>query len=148
MPRQTSPSVPALPAGFQRLGSSHAYREEGALLFFHTNGVLSLEDMQAMFGLHAKIKKEFGYLLVLYDAKNGGSMSPEARKYAAEHTRPEVMHSASAIFNISYPARVIATLVHRATKVISKLPIGPMAFFATEAEARAFLENFRPKSLN
>lgn len=148
MPRQTSPSVPALPTGFQRLGVVHAYREEGPLLFVHTNGTLSLEDIQAMFELHTKIKKKYGYLLVLYDAKNGGSMSPEARKYAAEHTRPEVMHTASAIFNISYPARVIATLVHRATKVLSKLPIGPMEFFATEAEARAFLDKFRPKSSN
>lgn len=147
MLRSVRPSPPVIPDGYQPLGNAYAYREEGDLAVLITLSVAAQgSDIEAMLNLYKKLKKERGYLLVLIDAKNGGSMSPEARKYSADFTSAESMHTACAIFNIGFTGRVISNLVFKATKMLSKLPLGPMVCFDTEAEARAFLDQFRPKS--
>lgn len=147
MPRSATPTQPEIPDGYRRLGNAYAYRKENDLLVIIALDVdVRGPDIEAMLNIYEKHKKELGYLLVLIDGKRGGSMTPEARKRIAELIRPEVLHTASAIYNINFTGRVISNLIFKATVLLSKLPHGPMEFFDTEAEARAFLDRFRPKS--
>lgn len=132
--------------GFQRLSPALWCRLEGALLFVYPQGEIGAADVDALLRMHGELRKQYGYVLVLYDGKHAGGMNAGARKASADLTKPEVMHTAAAVFNVGFTSRVMAGLVYKATRALSRLPLGPMEFFATEAEARAFLEQFRPKS--
>lgn len=140
----SSDSVSGLPEGFLSLNGLHAYRTEGALLIVLSRGKTTVPDLMALRQLHGDIKKKYGYVLAIYDGKDATGLEPDARKWAAEHSSGEMMFTAAAMYNTPFAIRVIATLTYKAVQLLTKLQLGPMEFFATEAEARAFVEQFRP----
>lgn len=79
---------------------------------------------------------------VLVDLSRIGSVSPEARvvaKFAGKGARVR----ATAVFGASFHHRVIATLVNRAARMLNGGSHHPIEFFATEAEARAWIAQRR-----
>ena len=81
------------------------------------------------------------YMLGLIDMSRVGTISPEARIIA----RAEAGHfplRGTAVFGASFPHRVIAMLANKAASLLKK-DHQAIAFFATEAEARAWLEERR-----
>lgn len=84
------------------------------------------------------LMQQHGYGLVLGDNANGGRMTPDARRYAAQFTRQHDIRSASASFNTSAATRLVTGLLLRALH-LAGLNKSPVEFFVTEAEARTWL---------
>lgn len=77
----------------------------------------------------------------LIDMSRVGTISPEARLIA----RAEAGHlplRGTAVFGASFHHRVIALLANKAATLLKK-DHQPIAFFATEAEARAWIDERR-----
>src|SRR5262249_25897626 len=81
------------------------------------------------------------YGLMLVDLSKTGAVCAEARKIGAE--RPKVPVYGTAIFGASFAIRVIAQLVTTAGSLLAKVTESPVRFFATENQARAWLNERR-----
>lgn len=81
------------------------------------------------------------YALGLIDMSRVGTISPEARMIARNEARAIPMRG-TAIISASFHHRVIALLINKAVALVRK-DYQPVAFFATETEARAWLAERR-----
>jgi hypothetical protein len=82
------------------------------------------------------------YVLLLIDLSRTGTISAEARKRSAKGGKGVPIRGV-AVFGASPLMRVLASLVGRASDLLSGNTDNPTRFFATEAEARAFLTERR-----
>ncbi len=80
------------------------------------------------------------YFIQLVDMSRVGRVTPEARKVSVEKQR-DVNVVGTAIFGASLHVRMIAQLAIKASAVLGYAKAGdtPAQFFATEAEARAWI---------
>ena len=105
-------------------------------------GPLLAEHMPAVNELSNGYARRKGYTLVLVDASGASAMTPEARRMTVDNSRKNPAPSAAAIFGTSLATRALATLLFKAIELLGGMD-GNVAFFKTEAEARAWLDEQR-----
>ena len=105
------------------------------------HGALSCEDAQEMTARGERVIQSEGFLFVLNDMRQAGMPSSEARRYMqqwmARHPNCTMAH-----FGVSPPIRVILFLISRAMTLLGQRA-PPYTPFASEAEARAWIDDFR-----
>lgn len=116
----------------------HWAQEQGPILLFRPEGIITLSDNQALFEHMERIKLREGRVYILLDASHNTKQDPAGRTWGAKNISDANRPSAVAIFGASFHARVLVTLFSRAANTIVKHPV-PLEFFSTEAEARDFL---------
>lgn len=109
-------------------------------------GDLRLEHMPEVNAVGNRYVRRNGYKLILVDASRAGTMTPEARRMNVENLRKNPGLSATAIFGTSMVTRTIVTLLFKAMDLLSGREAA-VAFFKTEAEARAWLDVQRVRLL-
>lgn len=103
----------------------------------HADGDLS-EDMARALAVACRRINESGRdVLMLCDARRMGTVPAPTRKAMADGFRP-VRFIAIAVFGASFTVRVISTLAMKSIQIVNR-QVYPVEFFATEAEARAWL---------
>lgn len=126
---------------FLRIGR-HLLRQEGDIVFVVWNGDVGLEDVRELVEVVGRIHAAQPILFMLSDSRNTGSFDPEARRWVAQQTKERSLIALSVIFGASFPVRIVASMIHRAMRLLA--PGSPeTVFFATEAEARAFIDEER-----
>lgn len=123
-----------------KIGPTHIYIE-GDLVYSVANGVTPLEYAKRYLDIAAEVGAKHGHILLLTDVTRGFGLSPEVRQYTAEWAKSHRI-KASALFGANSTTRAMLTLVTRAMKLISRSEDNTR-FFATEAEARAWLDPYR-----
>lgn len=81
-------------------------------------------------------------VFLIVDMAKAGSISAEARKISAENGAG-IAFRGIAVVGASRTLRVLAGLVSRAVDIMNKNKDNPTRFFATEAEARAWIAERR-----
>lgn len=114
---------------------------EGDMVFSRVHGVPDMEDMRKFFEMVAEVEAKYGQVLFLSDVTEGFGLTSESRRYTAEWSKNHRI-VANAFFGASTPARAMLTLVLRAMSLLGNSQ-AHTRFFATEAESRDFLDQFR-----
>lgn len=130
------------PGEWHRIGN-HRIRVEGDLVFSVWDGPSTLEEIQAYHAINERVIAEHGRLFSLIDMRKAHRPPPEARKWITEWSS-RFHINAVACFGTSFTVRTFANLLVRAIRLI-KGPEGVIAFFDTEAQARAFLDAERAR---
>ncbi|MDC3960609.1 STAS/SEC14 domain-containing protein [Polyangium jinanense] len=105
-------------------------------------GDISEAEMRELTSLEKSFIAGRPYLLKLVDLSRIGSVSAGARKAGAEKVH-DVPVLGVAVFGAHFAIRVLADLVVRAGSFIRRIDTVPTRYFATEAEARAWLAERR-----
>lgn len=132
---------PMLKSGEAIAIGTHSISLEGDTLFVVQNGTFHLDDAQKTHDLVEKVLYSVGRVFVLVDQSQAGSTSSEARRYIADWNKKHKV-SGAAIFGGGPIARTASALAVSVIQFLRKEPL-PVAFFATEKEARAWVVKLR-----
>jgi hypothetical protein len=116
----------------------HRYYREGDLLFFELHGEFTLADTECMVAQTAAIGEEHGYALIVFDARDGLNMTPEARRYINEVGRQRSIESHSLIIGAPLAMRIMTRLILNAASLFGK-QLPPVEFVESTAEVAAWL---------
>ena len=116
---------------------------EGDVVFSITESATSLETAKSVLAVCAQVLAKHKRLFMLTDVSNGFNVSAEVRRYQAEWGSKHQI-TGSALFGAGAVTRGMVTLIHRAMALVGKTTF-PLGFFATEAEARAWINDVRQK---
>lgn len=128
--------------GVHKAGS-HELRVEDDVLVLYLRGPLDLEQMKVLADLVEEVEAKHGHYFSLSDCREAVMVSADARRFVAGWATKHPS-AGSAFFGASLIARVAMTLMLRAIAVFMKHPLDT-SFFATEAEARAWLAERRKR---
>lgn len=122
---------------------SHIFRWEppdlGYLSYF---GDLDGQAAAELTEKTTQITRNQPYVFLLVNLSHIGSVSREARRNSATGSNG-IAFRGTAIVGASTPIRILATLVARASDLLSHNVQNPTRFFETEAEARAWIDKRR-----
>ena len=128
-------------SAFAPLGT-HEFRIEDDVLHVKWVGEFTVSDMQRLNQLITDLRQKHQLVFHLVDGTKGHGLSAEARRWSVAHTSPSNRADGIACFGFNSMMRAISTLLVRAIAILSKRT-APTRFFATEAEARAWLDELR-----
>jgi len=89
--------------------------------------------------------KRVGHIYLLVDLGRAGEVTDEARVGGLRGMRA-LNPRATAVFGADFHVRVIATLITKAASLIDARVKGPVSFFGSEREARAWLGDIRRRA--
>ena len=127
---------------FELMGR-HLMRGEGDILFVRFRGPVDVQEMQLLFAFMVRMQAQTPVIFHLYDGTQAGLTSPEARRWAAENMTSTHRAAGIACYGVNAVVRAIAQLHTRAIALLHRQVAVPMVFFATEAEARAWIDRQR-----
>jgi hypothetical protein len=130
-----------MPDGEPRSASTVSF-EPPDLTHWKFVGDVTEAEMRVLTALEKALVEGRPYLLKLVDLSQIGKVTPGGRKAGAEKVH-DVPVRGVAIYGASFGIRVLAELVARAGDFLRRIKDTPTRFFATEAEARAFIESRR-----
>jgi hypothetical protein len=116
---------------------------EGDLVYSVTAGVTTLETAKSVLEVCAQVLVKHKRLYMLTDLSNGFNVSADVRRYQAEWGSQHQI-TASALFGAGAVTRAMVTLIHGAMSLVGKTNFS-LRFFATEPEARAWINELRAK---
>jgi hypothetical protein len=123
--------------------AKHDYVIEGDLLRVVNHGPFTGEEAATFLALYDQVYDAHGYLLLLLDLRDSGPATSEARRILVDWTKKRAPNLAVTAISGSLIARTTVTLMSSAMRMINNaMPL--LSFFATEAEARAWLAQHRP----
>ncbi|MGK3974313.1 STAS/SEC14 domain-containing protein [Sorangium sp. So ce118] len=111
--------------------------EPDGILHVAVNGDLSEEIARSIAAASQRIAESGREVLVLADVSRLKAIPADVRKLMSSG-RVAARHDAVAIVGASFTLRVVATLTSRSLRLLTSRSY-PVDFFATEAEARAWL---------
>jgi hypothetical protein len=121
----------------------HVTARERDLVSIRLRGPLSLEEAQGFHAAVARTLARYGTAFVLVDSSQGGSLSPETRRWIAEWNKSHKV-TGVAIFGSSLVVRALLTLVLNAIALMRREAV-PSVFVKNEAQARAWLAALRSR---
>jgi hypothetical protein len=128
----------------QRIGPHRIELEPPNIVHIHYGGDVELAHFQG-FNDVMTIFPQSTPLYLLRNARNGGVVAPETRKYIATTTE-QSRFVAIATYSASFQSKTVFSNMSRAMR--STRPAGtiPIGFFDTEDEARAWLAHLQADS--
>jgi hypothetical protein len=127
-----------------RIGESAVRFEPPDILFFSIVGSPDMNDSAKIMDAADHLAKGRDHLLVINDIRRSSDFPPEARKYVAERMVPLPVR-ATALFGGSFQLRVLITLTFKIRDLLRGPAANPTRFCATEAEARAWIDEQRSR---
>lgn len=121
----------------------HVLEVEGDQVRWEAHGPCDLEDLRAIIAIGEKLAARYGSYYSIIDARQGITVTPEARRFNAEWERT---HGGPKAFTVIFGAnpflRALVTLVNRAAQLL--LGRSPeVVFVRTEDDARAVVAHRR-----
>lgn len=123
-------------------GGQLAWIEEPDTFCMRFRGTIDPASFRAVLEFQHAWCKDKTHFFALCDLSEAGAAPPETRRVLQEFKdwRP----ATTACFGASFPLRVVADMFSRARRALGLAPGNSVTrFFATEAEARAFIEQER-----
>ncbi len=117
----------------------HRFCGEGDLVVFELHGVFTLDDAQCMLRIADEQNHRYGYVLWLFDARDGLNMIQEARRVVTDKLRVYPENRVTAIVGANVAIRTLSRLLQNAGRLFG-VPIRPIQFFDTMDEARTWLD--------
>ena len=121
---------------------AHLYCIEEDTVFFTVHGAVSVAEMATHLDRLEAIAARVGWVLTVYDSREGVGISPQARRYVAERMRARPFRAAGGVFGASFVIRTMVTLMVSAVSLFTK-SVQRVAYFKTEAEAVAYCVQMR-----
>lgn len=122
---------------------THRYYCETDLLFGELHGDINLEDIQRLWLIAESIEQRCGYVITVFDARDGKGVTPAARRYIGEKNRVRTVAGPVLILGSSFTMRTIVRLLQQAARVFGKQP-APVHFYALPEELPSLLAAQRP----
>lgn len=124
----------------------HILEVDGDLVRWEAHGVCELADLQRIIEVGEGLAAIYGRYYSIIDAREGITVTPEARRYNAEweraHGGPKAL---TVIFGANALLRGMVALVNRAAQlVLGRSP--EVIFVKTEAEALAVVQRERERA--
>ena len=105
-------------------------------------GDLSVEEVSEIMSRVGAFAAGKQRVLLMFNVERSGDMAPAARKIAMDATS-RLPVAGIALFGASFAIRVAATLMAKAARILYPSSAPVPRFFASEAEARAWLNGRR-----
>lgn len=86
---------------------------------------------------------ERGYSMLLINAHDCPSVSPEVRRYLADYSRAYSIPSCTVIIGASAVVRTVSILLTNALRLLTRPVAGGLFFVKSESEARAIFDDQR-----
>jgi hypothetical protein len=119
----------------------HTFRFEPPELYLATlTGDVELPDMTEMLNAVSQFGEGKRRIFGIVDVSRVGSVSLPARKASTQIPRNIL---GLAILGGSFRLRLIISLLNKANSLLRREAPGLLAFFGTEAEARAWIDDYR-----
>lgn len=129
---------------FQRVGPHQMRIEEPDTLHIRLYGVVEREHFEIFFRTIMDAVPPPTPLYVLRDARNGGEVTAQARRFIARQV--DIARVAAIVtFGASFHGRTIITMLNKAMRLFNK-NAPTVVFFDSEAEARAWIATHRNRS--
>lgn len=128
---------------WHKLGA-HRYHRDGDVVFMELHGDFQRDDAHEIWNVAEGIERECGYALIVFDAREGLSVSPEARQYLNKRKHQRSVCGAVLIVGASFGLRTIVLLLQHAGRLLTNKPQIPLFFCATLEELPALIETQRP----
>lgn len=123
---------------------AHVLEYEPTLLHVRWNGAHSLDEQHQIYDRIADYVRLNRPTLLLFDLRNATSLTAEHRRASGEWWKKQQLESiALAHYGLGTIMRMMTGLIARAVELLSGRRAN-LENFATEAEARAWLERVRP----
>lgn len=125
---------------------THAYRVESTDIFhLRFGGSLDGPTIEEIYALQEAVAVALGRpIFLLVDISRFGEFSKEARRFSTA-LDPTGIIAATGIYGGNFRQRMVMNMLTRAGSLLRPwLP--PLQFFAHEGEARAFLDESRPRT--
>jgi hypothetical protein len=126
------------------IGESAVRFEPPDILYFKIVASPAEDDAIKIMAAAARLAEGKDYLLVINDITRAGDFPAEARKIVAARLALLPVR-ATALFGASFQLRVLVTLAFKIRDFIRGEPANPTRFCATEAEARAWIDEQRSR---
>jgi hypothetical protein len=127
-----------------RIGESAVRFEPPDTLCFEIVGAPQGDEAIKIMDAATRLAEGKDYLLVINDIRRASEFPAEARKIVAARLAPLPVR-ATALFGASFQIRVLVTLAFKIRDFIRGEPANPTRFCATEAEARAWIDEQRSR---
>lgn len=117
----------------------HRFCCEEDVVIFELHGLFNVDDAHCMFRLADAQDAKYGYVLFVFDARDGLNMSPQARRVVADKNRVQPKKSATAIVGASVAIRTVTMLIQNAGRLLG-FQINPVQFCLTMEDGMAWLD--------
>ncbi len=97
---------------------------------------LKVTDMHLLIDMSEALFAQYGYVLLLVDARHTTGVHPDARKLQAERLKRFIRPGHTVIYHVNTALRMMATLAQRGIELITGKGY-TITFHKDEAEARA-----------
>jgi len=128
-------------ASWQKLGA-HRFHVEGDVVFIELHGDFGRDDAQVLWDTVIQVEQKHRHVLRVYDARDGMSMTPEARQYISDCRKKYSPNGPDVIVGANITLRTIVNLLQHAARII-KRPTSQVHFCATLDEVPEVLEMHR-----
>lgn len=120
---------------------------EGDVIVVKNFGVTTSADLQIILDTYTRVQSRYGHMFALYDGRLGKGMTSDARR-ALLDKREDSRRSANAtaVFGAPFAMRILVNMLDRALMGLRRKGLG-VVMFATEEEARAYLDEQRQQIL-
>lgn len=123
-------------------GPSSFRFEPPDVVFCKTVGDVSEDAMVELLGEMRRLAGERPYFFLLNDLSQIGTISPQARKRAADEVHGLRLRGI-AVYGASFSQRVVAMIIAQVLNLVGKSADRPIKIAESEAEARAWIEKRR-----
>jgi hypothetical protein len=125
---------------WQPLGK-HLMRVEGDLVATIWRGEVELAEVQTLFALYGQVHDQHGRVFILSDMRHSGVPPEKARRWMANWLREQRKLTGAAAYGANVVIRAVFIMLLRGIRLFGvHIPFG---IFATESEARAFIDQLR-----
>jgi hypothetical protein len=120
--------------------------EEPDIAHWYLVGDVTADDIREIYNAQLKFCEGKPYIFVLVDVSEIRSITPDARRLAAEGPKRGEINlpvRANAVVGASFHFRIVGTLVAKAARLIHRTTDNPTRFFDDDGDARAWFAERR-----
>jgi|JI10StandDraft_1071094.scaffolds.fasta_scaffold345775_1 hypothetical protein len=122
----------------------HLATVESDLMFYEIQGDLSGDEIRQGVDLLGPVVAEHGHCYLIANLTHMGKLDVDARRQAAHHPHLKRVRGYAGV-STSIVTRTLVTLALRAVTIFQKSDMR-ISFFATEAEARQWIDRLRSEA--
>lgn len=123
---------------WQKLGT-HRFYVEGDVIFTELHGDFGRDEIHLLWDLVVRVEQEHGHVFRVFDARDGLSMTPEARQYINDRKKEHAPRGPDVIVGANIAMRTLVTLIQHAARLL-KLKQAPVLFLRSLDEVPPALE--------
>ena len=124
---------------------THRFYLHNDVMFWETTGPMVISDFVVLYECRAQLQRQYGYALVLFDARQHGGVPPEARRYLATFKPDPPPCGSIVVFGAGLLVRAAVSLIQAAARTLGRSQTTQLNFVEDEAASWAQLARERRK---